>query len=369
MNWSILYFSILIIGAAQGCILGFSLLFSATQNRRAMRFLAALLLLFAYRLLAEALIVTGALTIENWTYHVFVEYHWVYGALLFLFVKSYVQPEFRFKKSDAVHFIPVGIQFLFSNFVKTQNFFWDGSRESLSWLGFQSYILWEHTPFQLLVMSGLILYYVHCSRRVLANVATNQLKQANGLRWIHHILWAYIVFSILVILGTLADYLFFDYAFNPTYIVPLYISMAVITYWLGLQGFARRKTTPFKKTDYPITDELQTIIQRLEQTMQQERLYLDPELSLQKLADQLDVKPYLLTQAINGILQKTFTDYINERRVQQAIRLLRQPDHAHYTLLAIGYEAGFNSKASFNRIFKKMTGQSPSQMRDSLLKK
>jgi len=369
MNWPILYFSILIIGAAQGGILGLSLLLSPTQNRQAMRFLAALLLLFAYRLVAEALIVTGVLTIENWTYHVFLEYHWAYGALLFLFVKSYVQPDFRFEKSDAVHFIPVAVQFLLSNFVKTQNFFWDGSRDSLSWLGFQSYILWEHTPFQLLVMSGLILYYVHRSRQVLTELIPHQLKQENSLGWIHHILWAYVVFSILVIVVTLADYLFFDYAFNPTYIVPLYISMAIITYWLGLQSFARRKTTPFKKTDYPITEELRTIVQRLERAMQQERPFLDPELSLQKLADQLDVKPYLLTQALNGVLQKTFTDYINEHRVQEAIRLLQQPDYAHYTLLAIGYEAGFNSKASFNRIFKKVTGQSPGQMRGSTMGK
>lgn len=370
MDWFVLYFTILVIGAAQGLVLGMALLFGKTANRLANRFLGTLLLFFAYQLIAEALRLQGLLGINIWTYQIFLEYNWIWGALLYLFVRSFFDPQFVFHRSYWWHFLPVGLEFIWSNFIKAQNFYWDGTRASLSWMGYYEYMLWEHTPFQLIIASGLILFYVERSRRFLGTISINQLRETESLQWIRQILLAYIIFSVVVIIVSLTDFLFFNYAFNPFYIIPLYIGMSVISYWLGVQGFARRNASPFKKTALTEQEnllDLQAIVTHLAQQMQNEKLYLDTELSLTRLAQKLDVKPYLLTQALNRILQQSFNDYVNEWRVREAKLLLQSPAHQHLTLLAIAYEAGFNSKASFNRIFKKISGTSPSEWRTKAL--
>ena len=76
-----------------------------------------------------------------------VEFNWIYGALIYFFVKAYVTPKFRLNfKRDWIHFLPVIIEFLWSNYIKSQNFYWDGTRESLSWLGYWGYVVWMHYP-------------------------------------------------------------------------------------------------------------------------------------------------------------------------------------------------------------------------------
>jgi len=93
--------------------------------------------------------------------------------------------------------------------------------------------------------------------------------------------------------------------------------------------------------------------------MERDELYKKSTLTLAELANHLAIKPYQLTQVLNRSLQKNFSDYVNEFRVAAVRQMVNSSTHEHYTLLAIAYEAGFNSKASFNRIVKKITGKSP----------
>jgi AraC-like DNA-binding protein len=95
--------------------------------------------------------------------------------------------------------------------------------------------------------------------------------------------------------------------------------------------------------------------------MKKEKPYLDPELSLPKLAEQMDVTVHYLSQAINTSLNENFFQFINRYRIEESKKLLSQPDKQHYNILQIAYEAGFNSKTTFNTTFKKMVGVSPSE--------
>ena len=101
--------------------------------------------------------------------------------------------------------------------------------------------------------------------------------------------------------------------------------------------------------------------QQLMQLMQKERLYRESELSLSELATRLNTQPNYLSQVINEREAKSFYDYINTLRVEEFKRLTTLPDSRRYTLLALAEQCGFNSKSSFNRYFKKVTGQSPSE--------
>ncbi|HCN49135.1 MAG TPA: AraC family transcriptional regulator [Chryseobacterium sp.] len=95
--------------------------------------------------------------------------------------------------------------------------------------------------------------------------------------------------------------------------------------------------------------------------MKEKEYYKDPELTLGDLARVLDIQPGILSQVINSKEGKNFYDYINTLRAEAFKQLLLQPESRQYTLLALAFECGFNSKTSFNRNFKKITGMSPSQ--------
>lgn len=101
------------------------------------------------------------------------------------------------------------------------------------------------------------------------------------------------------------------------------------------------------------------IHQDLLRLMDQEKLYKDPELNLNDLAQRLDVNPNTLSQVINSIENKNFFDYINEQRIAEFIEIVVLPENRKFTLLSLAFEVGFNSKTSFNRNFKNITGQTP----------
>ncbi len=94
--------------------------------------------------------------------------------------------------------------------------------------------------------------------------------------------------------------------------------------------------------------------------------FLDPLFSLNKLADEFSVSPGHLSRLINNYGNKNFTDFINELRVEQAKKLIRDPDFRNYTIVAIGLECGFNSKSTFYSAFKKFTSRSPSEYKNQV---
>ena len=91
--------------------------------------------------------------------------------------------------------------------------------------------------------------------------------------------------------------------------------------------------------------------------------YLDKDLTVSRLAEYLEVSPATLSKVINADFQCSFSDFINKYRVDEAKRLLVDKNYQHYKLAAIGEEAGFSNKVSFNRVFKKHTGFTPSTLR------
>lgn len=100
---------------------------------------------------------------------------------------------------------------------------------------------------------------------------------------------------------------------------------------------------------------------QLRNLLDNQKPYTDPELTLTDLARLLNVHPNVLSQVINSREGKTFYDMVNERRTEEFMYKLSQPQRHQYTLMAIAYDCGFNSKASFNRNFKKYTGLTPSE--------
>lgn len=103
--------------------------------------------------------------------------------------------------------------------------------------------------------------------------------------------------------------------------------------------------------------------------METEKLYLDGEIKLSDVAESLGISNNNLSQIINDKLGKNFYDFINQYRVETAKTLLVAPKKQHLTLLAIAFDSGFNSKSSFNSVFKKQSGLTPSEFKKSIAEK
>ncbi|GEO05825.1 hypothetical protein AAE02nite_34890 [Adhaeribacter aerolatus] len=101
--------------------------------------------------------------------------------------------------------------------------------------------------------------------------------------------------------------------------------------------------------------------ERLNNHIQEERPYLDPNLSLRALAKQIDIHPNQLSWLLNESIGKNFSEFVNHYRVQDFKHIARDPKNAHLTLTGLAYESGFNSKSVFNTYFKKETGLTPKQ--------
>lgn len=127
-----------------------------------------------------------------------------------------------------------------------------------------------------------------------------------------------------------------------------------------LPSTAKEEMTKYQKSGLSDED-ANRIHGELRNLLDTQKPYTDPELTLTDLARLLTVHPNVLSQVINSREGKTFYDMVNERRTEEFIHRLSLPQRQQYTLMAIAYDCGFNSKASFNRNFKKHTGLTPSE--------
>lgn len=179
----------------------------------------------------------------------------------------------------------------------------------------------------------------------------------------------------VVWLFSLVSYLLSRYQAAPTHLVFWVLTLFVyVMGYLGLTRtsvFSQPELETLKETLQPkyrksglSSAEAESLYRRIVDHVEQKRAYLDRDLSLQTLAAELDISANHASQAINGVEQRNFRDFLNSRRVDEACRRLRKQPDAN--LLALALDVGFNSKSSFNRAFRKFTGATPSEFADGL---
>jgi len=135
----------------------------------------------------------------------------------------------------------------------------------------------------------------------------------------------------------------------------------------GKQAEERKKEK--YKTSALLPETVDQVLPKLTRLMQEEKVFLDPDLNLQKLSQQLHVHYNHLSRIINEHMGKSFNDYINGYRIEEAGKMLADPVESQKTILEIAYDTGFYSKSVFNTAFKKFTGLTPSQYKKKVSSK
>lgn len=150
--------------------------------------------------------------------------------------------------------------------------------------------------------------------------------------------------------------------------------MSVITIWISAEAYLKPEVIllePKSQTEVEKKTPAEDVVQKaswLIAQMESNLYYLNPELTLASLANSLDIHPNRLSKIINDGIGKSFSDFINEYRTKAVVARLKNPKYNHITLLGISFECGFNSKTTFNRVFKEMMGLTPFEYKKSLSK-
>ena len=106
---------------------------------------------------------------------------------------------------------------------------------------------------------------------------------------------------------------------------------------------------------------IQLYISTMENIMESDQLYLNPDLSLQTFSEKTEIPKHFISEVLNVHLNKTFTQFVNEYRIQEFIKLYTNDQNNQFSILGIANSVGFKNKATFNTAFKKITGFSPSE--------
>jgi AraC-like DNA-binding protein len=300
----------------------------------------------------------------------------LFGPLIYLYTKSVVYQNFSFRLKTILHFLPFLILF-------TGTEYYYLSRSHNEQENILSGIRAHHFPVVISLASTLIfiqfLTYTTASLKLVsiykkASVQFYSDSKNMNVSWLYTTLVFFIAVTIISALnGLFAQTIWVKYylfVFNFIILSLLFYVIRILLKALRKPGFFSisgeddYKTEPaeFLNKNRPVTGNSEAA-KMLIQYVENKKPYLNPELTLDQLASQLSLKPRVLSNVINEELGHNFYDFINRRRIEEASRLLTNPKDRKITVLEVLYEVGFNSKSSFNTLFKKYTGLTPSEFK------
>ena len=293
----------------------------------------------------------------------FLYYTLWFSPLIYLYARAKLEPTFTLRWRDALHLILPLAQTSFYVYLLIIR----GYATATEWPAVYITIL-QAELYVYTVSSALYLFAA--LRRV--RVATRD-RSSETLLWLERFIRA----ALAVVFAIFLFELIYRFA-QQRYRLELYrydwfeepqtILYSAILFWIAFNGYMAHRTQekqPRRKERYNLeVEEISDLSGRLDALMKTERPYLEADLNLTSLAAQLGVSPKELSLIINEGKGMSFNDYVNGYRVEETKRLLKGGEQG--SLLDVAFDAGFNSKATFNRVFKQATGQTPSEYRAAL---
>ena len=360
---------ILLLGSGQGFILVTLLWVNRKGNRLSNRLLATLIGLLALMSLA-----VGIPVANRWVSFALDVLPLInampLGPLIFFYTKSVLDPAFKIGRTERFHFYLVildwGAKLIGWVFVGGVLLGFLRAQEGPVW----GRIMNEYDTYADIPRWLSVTIYLILTRQLLRrqqSVGTGSQQQ--NTRWLRQFVSVFLAFQgiwlvhlvpyiIPVLRGPLLD----KFGWYP-----IYIPVAVLIYWLGLKGYLHSRNSPVNVVVGKVSstvipaETVEKAIGSLMNSMQTDKLYLDPELTVEKIGRHIQLPPKTVSFVLNQHQQKSFSTFVNEYRVEAVKGQLTDPANEHLTLTGIAFECGFNSQATFQRAFRQMTGVSPSE--------
>lgn len=330
------------IGVVISLLFGFFLLLVFSKKDKAYIFLAIYFILFAIRI-GKSLFY-GYYTIESYYLVFFLGLLLAIGPSLWLFSKNLISYDYRSKKPYYLfHFLPFLLVLFFSKNIPVHN-------DSNSW--FFHIGLFTHG----MAYSFMTLYEAY-------KIHHNQLSCTD----VKHKKWLIILSVVTIVM--FMHYLLIYFSIIPYYPSGVFLFSAVIiliSIWMIKRPSLFKVTSKRYLNSKLSQEEIKKHNNRLTRLLDLEKLYLNPELSLSGLGDSVGIEPKLLSQVINQVHNKNYSQFIASYRIEEAKKMLRAKKYKDYKISSIAYESGFNNLSSFNVYFKKFTNTTAIQYRDSI---
>lgn len=294
-----------------------------------------------------------------------------FSPTIYFYLQAQINRNFKFGRKQLLYYIPYFIYFAVNftvfiqgketvdNFYKLEIVYW------LNWL--EDIVIW-----------GSYAYYFYQSLKIYNEYrkwSETQFSDTETISfvWLRNFIYLIIAGEVFRLSWYVIDFLLNDLPFEQDWWWHLF-TVCIICY-VGISGYSQPQPhkISFSLSDIKISNEEKAVKiniesdysewkTKIEKLMTDERVFLEPELSLNDLAIKLRTNTSILSAAINQNFNKNFNDFINEYRVEEFKRASQLPENKHLTLLAIAFDCGFNSKATFNRAIKKFTGKSPKEI-------
>jgi len=367
-----------ILGPIIGVILTIFLWVARTGKNRANLYLGFLTLQFAVYLFPCFLYVFGLLNSFPHFIKISLLGAFLVGPFTYFYVRSSTQKGFEFRSKMWLHFIPALLDLIYH----APYYILPGDKKIEYFINFfvgQSFT--EPLFLQVIKVFHVLIYCIISIRIVLKykDHLTNASSYIDSAfhRWL-------IIFCSALMIPVLSAVLFTFFGkqgsisisfllFTPFAFVMAVFSLVlfkpslfmVFPHQMLIPESTEEKTQKYESSNLQNTQK-EKYLKILLHHIEKEKSFLEPELTLAQLSEQTKIPSHYLSQVINEKIHCNFLDFINKYRIQEAKAKLANRKFDHYTIIAIAFEAGFNSKTTFYSAFKKHVGTTPSAYRKSL---
>lgn len=306
-----------------------------------------------------------------------------FGPILYLYTSYLVAARKRFRPLDLLHFLPF-VVITIAYFMFFQDVV-DFSDETF--LKEDEY-LWVRVTFSLVFLTSVVSYTVLTFVKLINFRKTIEAQfsyQDRTLRlfWLNFIAVLFSLSGLVVVVAGAYNAMMFKKLVDTSLLS--HVGLTTIAY--AVSYFGLRQPSLFR-SEYMVEEEVpepantesnekenkprfsdeeaKILEERLIIHMNEERPYLNPELTLGELSAQINLAKHELTDLLNVHIGKNFFSFVNEFRLKAVVRRLGNPDYDHLTIIAIANDCGFNSKSTFNSLFKQYTGHTPSDYKKML---
>jgi AraC-like DNA-binding protein len=316
-----------------------------------------------------------ALSLSPNLFRIFDIAYWVEGPLMLWYTRSLLFKEFRLTKLDLIFLAPAAVYIAYS---LATFYSWDSS-EKITYIQQYPALLAPSAPHLIEAIREIIFVAFGYMCLIEIRHAQQQIHHRYSniekvdFVWLASLVatfmalrsWALLVVGVAFLKPDLGFDTFNTMGLTGNYLMFGLINVLIFFSMTRSAVFAGKISKKQFHTHSDEVDDDPELAKRIKQHMLEQKPHLDHYLNLEELAKQLSMHPRALSVAIKNNFQANFYEFINSFRTKEAIRLLEDKENPNKTMIEIHGDAGFNSKATFNAIFKKTVGMTPTQYKRS----